>query len=130
MHKKSPRDYRIQKWICIVGGFPLVKSASADVRPGYYSHRSRVHTIPGVALLINWTLRLHRVFQFICNEVYNIVENTFPLPLWLKEGYVRFRGRSWLLHETNGSRCRPILDRSGGSPAAGRLMLLFVYACF
>jgi len=27
-----------------------VKPASAEVRPGYYSHRSRVHTIPGVAL--------------------------------------------------------------------------------
>ena len=31
-------------------GFPLVKPASADVRPGEYCHRSRVHTIPGVAL--------------------------------------------------------------------------------
>ena len=31
-------------------GFPLVKPANAELRPGYYCHRSRVHTIPGVAL--------------------------------------------------------------------------------
>jgi len=66
-------------------------------------------------LLINWTLRLPWVFQFIGSEVYNIVDKTFPLPLLLKEGYVWFRGRSMLLHEISGSRLRTILDRSGGS---------------
>ena len=34
LHKKSPRAYRIQKWMCIVGGFPLVKPANAEVRRG------------------------------------------------------------------------------------------------
>jgi len=81
-------------------------------------------------LLINWTLRLHWVFQFIGNEVYNIVDKTFPLPLLLKEGYVWFPGRSFLLHGISGSRLRPILDRSGGSTEVGRLMLLLVYDCF
>jgi len=70
------------------------------------------------------------VFQFIGSEVYNIVDKTFPLPLLLKEGYVWFRGRSLLLHGISGSRLRPILDRSGGSAVAGRMMLLLVYDCF
>jgi len=55
---------------------------------------------------------------------------TFLLPLLLKEGYVWFRGRSLLLHGIGGSRLRPILDRSGGSAGAGRLMLILVYNSF
>ena len=70
------------------------------------------------------------IFQFIGSEVYNIVDKTFPLPLLLKEGYVWFRGLSFLLHGISGCRLRPILDRSGGSAGAGRLMLLLVYDCF
>ena len=81
-------------------------------------------------LLKNWTLRLPWVFQFIGGDVYNIVDKTFPLPLLLKEGYVWFRGRSLLLHGISGSRLRPILDRSGGSAGAGRLMPLLVYDWF
>ena len=77
-------------------------------------------------MLKNWTLRLPWVFQFIGSEVYNIVDKTFPLPLLLKEGYVRFRGRSLPRHGISGSRLRAILDRSGGSVGAGRLMLLLV----
>ena len=75
-------------------------------------------------------MRLLSVFQFIGSEVYNIVDKTFLLPLLLKEGYVWFRGRSLLLHGIGGSQLRPILDRSGGSAGAGRLMLLLVYDCF
>jgi len=81
-------------------------------------------------LVLNWTLRLPWVFQFIGSEVYNIVDKTFPHPLLLKEGYVWFRGQSLLLHRISGSRLRPILDRSGGSAQAGRLMLLLVYDYF
>jgi len=76
-------------------------------------------------LLINWTLRLPWVFKFIGCKFYNTVDKTLPLPLLLKEGYVWFRGRSLLLHRISGSRLRPILDRSGRSAGAGRLMLLW-----
>ena len=75
-------------------------------------------------------MRLPWVFQFIGSDVYNIINKTFSLPLLLKEGYVWFRGRSLLLHGISGSRLRPILDRSGVSAGAGRLMLLLVYDCF
>ena len=54
----------------------------------------------------------------------------FRHPRSKKEGYVWFRRRSLLLHGISGSRLRPILDRSGGSAGAGRLMLLLVYDCF
>ena len=79
---------------------PLVKPASAEVRPGYYCHRSRVHTIAGVALAQKL------------------------------EVYVWFRGRSLVLHRISGSRLRPVLDRSCGSAGARKLMLLLVYDCF
>jgi len=65
------------------------------------------------------------VFQFIGSEVYNFVDKTFPLPLLLKEGYSWCRGRSLLLHGISGSRLRPILDTSGGSAGAGRMMLIW-----
>jgi len=107
-----------------------VKPASAEVRPGYYCHRSLVHTIPGVALAQKLDPALLWVFQFIGSEVYNIVDKTFPLPLLLKEGYVWFRGQSLLLHGISGSRLRPILVRSVGSAGAGRLMLLLFYDCY
>jgi len=81
-------------------------------------------------LLINWTLRLPWVFQFIGSEFYNIVDKTFSLTLLLKEGYVWFRGQSLLPHGISGSRLRPILDRNGGSARAGMLMLLLVYDYF
>jgi len=81
-------------------------------------------------LLINRTVLLPWVIQFIGSEVYNIVDKTFLLPLLLKEGYVWFRGRSLLLHGISESRLRPILNRSGASAGAGRLMLLLVYDCF
>jgi len=73
---------------------------------------------------------LRWVFQFIGSELDNIVDKMFVLPLLPKEGCVWFRGRSWLLHGISGRRLRPILDRSGGSAGAGRLMLLLVYDCF
>jgi len=107
-----------------------VKPASAEVRPGWYCHRSRVHTIPGVALAHKLDPVLPWVFQFIGSEVYNIVDKMFPLLLLLKAGYVWFRRRSLLLYGISGSRLRPILDRWGGSAGAGRLMLLLVYDCF
>ena len=75
-------------------------------------------------------MRLPWVVQFIGSEFYNTVDKTFPLPLLLKEGYVWFRGQSLLLHGISGSQLRPILDRSGVSAGAGRLMLLLVYDCF
>ena len=69
-------------------------------------------------MLINWTLRLPWVFQYISSEFYNIVDKTFLLPLLMKEGYVWFRDQSLLLYGISGSRLRPILDRSGGSAGA------------
>ena len=78
-------------------------------------------------MLKNWTMWLRWVFQFVENELYNIIDKMFLLPLLPKEGYVWFRGWSLLLHGISGRRLRPILDRSGGSAGAGRLMLLLVY---
>ena len=81
-------------------------------------------------MLKKWTMWLRWVFQFIGSELYNIVDKMFLLPLLTKEGYLWLRGRSLLLYGISGRRLQPILDRSGGSAGARRLMLFLVYDCF